>query len=1004
VIRWAVSRPAVVWAVTCVVLLGGAVSFSKLALATATEVELPRLTITATWPSASSELVEMYLASPIETAVQAVKDVRKTSSTSRDGTANLQVELDPKADVQLTRLAILERLELLRPTYPIGVVAPTVSNYVPQELAEEALLRVLLSGPYTPGAMQRIANEAITPRVNAVPGVSSVQVQGGTDFGATVSYDARLMRQLGISPTVLAEAIANARVVLSLGTERIGASKREVVLRDQPGAIEELADLPIRGRGNRTFRLGELARIRAEEDTRGFFFRVNGNTAIGFTVIREPSSDAIETARAVRNAMKELAPSLPAGVRYRITADNSVDLARELNDLFLRGAIAFAAVAVVLIVSLRNWRAVALVMGSAAVAIAGTALGLFLLDIPANMLTLAGLGMGIGVLVQNGLVIVERLRGSPDTPEGRADVAERMVPAVLGSTLTTAVVLFPFLYLQGNARAAFFPFAAAFTLALFCSIVSAVVMIPALAKGHGLMETHWPLLQRGYAWMVRGTLRWRWATLLVSTLAVGGLTYAFIKKVPRFSFGGFGGQRTTLSVSISFPRGSDPQSLDAAMREMERVVVGREGVEEVVAQSYGTFGAGMRVSFKKAYELSAIPLILQEELTQRAVYVGGASISVQGQGQGFNSGGGIGTSSTFRIRVMGYSYAAVQELAEDIRQRLERITRVRNAIVTSGSFFGGDRAYAVTLEPDRDALARFGVTAQEFTAAVRREVSGSVGGQRLEIGGEEIPVSVKAQGSRDRSLDELREALIPAQGNSSVRLSDLSDVGEREQLAAITREDQQYLRMVAYEFRGPSRLANRTHEAFMKSISVPPGFSVQDEQLFRREQDTSQRGLWLVFAIGIALVILSVAMVFNSAWGSWMVFLSLPIALAGVMAAFWWAGASFTREAAVGVILVVGLAVNQSILLVDDALERKLAHPLRRLTPGRVYRAALDRSGMIMMVTLTTIASLVPLAVGTGSDTLFGAIALATAGGTVAGTVGAMLVMPAVLAGRKRRA
>ena len=721
-------------------------------------------------------------------------------------------------------------------------------------------------------------------------------------------------------------------------------------------------------------------------------------------MVREASSDAIETAAAVRAAMQEIGPRLPAGVRYRITADDSIELSRQLNDLFTRGAIAFVAVMFVLIVALRNWRAVALVMGSAAVAIAGTALGLYLLEIPANMLTLAGLGMGVGVLVQNGLVIVERLRGSPDTDEGRADVAARMVPAVLGSTLTTAVVLFPFLYLQGNARAAFFPFAAAFTLALFCSILSAVVMIPALAKGHGLKETHWPAMQRGYAWLVRGTLRYRWVTILVTVASLSGLTYVFIKKVPRFSFGGFGSQRTSLQVSISFPRGSDPESLDAAMREMERVVVGREGVEEVIAQSRGVSSAGMMVLFKRAYDVSAIPLQLQEELTSRAVFVGGASIYVQGQGQAFSSGGGMGSMSTFRIRVLGYSYAAVAELAEDIRRRLERITRVRNAIVTSGSFFGGERAFAVTLDPDRDALARYGVTAQQFTAAVQREVRGAVGGTRLEIAGEEIPVSVKAEGARDRSLDELREALITTPAGTAVRVSDLSDVGEREQLGTITREDQQYLRVVAYEFRGPNRLANRTHDAFMKSISVPPGFTVQDASQFLRERDTSQKGLWLVFAIGIALVILSVAMVFNSTWGAWMVFLSLPIALGGVMAAFWLAGASFTREAAVGVILVVGLAVNQSILLVDDALARKRSGSDRRLPPGRVYRAALDRSGMIMMVTLTTIASLIPLAVGTGSDTLFGAIALATAGGTVAGTVGAMLVLPALLAGRRRRA
>lgn len=1000
-IRWAVSRPAVVWAAAVAICLGGAVSFTRLALATRTTVELPRLQVTSSWSGASAELVEMYISSPVEAAVQAVRGVRRTSSTSREEQSRIEIELDPKANVQMTRLAILERLELLRGDFPLGASQPAVGNMVPEALQEPPLLRVLLNGPYTPGALQRVADEVLTPRLSAVSGVSSTAVGGGTQFGASVAYDPLLLRQVGLEPAAITAAVRDSRVVSALGIERLGSNKREVVLRDQPNALEELERLPIRGRGGRVFRLGELAEVRPEEDTRGMFYRVNGNTALALTVYREAGSDAIKTAKAVRESLRQLTPELPAGVRWRVTADESVELDRQLKDLMLRGAIAFGAVALVLIIALRNGKAVALVMGSAAVAIAGTALGLFLLDIPANMLTLAGLGMGIGVLVQNGLVVVERLRSSPDTQEGRASVAQRMMPAVVGSTLTTAVVLFPFLYLQGNARAAFFPFAAAFTLALFCSVLSALVMVPALAAGHGLKDTHWPRAQRTYGWMVKKTLRWRWVTILVTTAAIGGLSWVFVKKIPRFSFSGFGQQRNSVQVSISFPRGSDPAGLDAAMREMEAVVVGREGIEEVVAYATSISSAGMRVSFTPAAELTAIPLEIQEVLTARAVYVGGASIFVAGQGPAFSSGGGGGSSSNFRIRVLGYSYAAVAELAEDIRTRLERITRVRNAVVTSGSFFGSDRAYAITLDPDRDALARYGVTASDFTQAVFREVRGSSGAQRLEIGGEEIPVTVKADGARDRSLDQLREALVSTARGTPARIADLSRVDEREQLATVTREDQQYLRVVAYEFRGPNRLAQRTHTAFMESISVPPGFKVEDQALFQQQADTSQRGLWLVFAIGITLVILAVAMVFDSTWGAAMVFLSLPIALAGVVAAFWAADAAFTREAAVGVILVVGLAVNQSILLVDAALERRRKSG-GKLTAGQVYHAALDRSGMIVMVTLTTIASLIPLAVGTSANTLFGAIALATAGGTVAGTIGAMLVVPAMLARLRR--
>jgi multidrug efflux pump subunit AcrB len=249
-------------------------------------------------------------------------------------------------------------------------------------------------------------------------------------------------------------------------------------------------------------------------------------------------------------------------------------------------------------------------------------------------------------------------------------------------------------------------------------------------------------------------------------------------------------------------------------------------------------------------------------------------------------------------------------------------------------------------------------------------------------------------------------------------VADLAAVDEREGLATISREDQQYVRIVSYDFRGPQKLATRTHEAFMKSITPPAGYTVSDQQ-FSWEEDKSARGLWLVFGAGVVLVILAVAMVFDSAWAAAIIFLSLPLALAGVAGIFWATKNAFTREAAVGVILVVGLAVNQSILLVDAALERRKDAKTQgrkvgggeelcvvaslRLTTEDVLAAASDRAGMIVLVTLTTLASLIPLAIGTDADSLFGSIALATAGGTIAGTIGALWIVPALLVGGRTR-
>jgi multidrug efflux pump subunit AcrB len=1001
-IAWAVRRPAVVWSTAAALLLAGGVAFTRLPLATRPRVELPRLRITAQWPGASAELVEAYLTAPIEAAVQAVRGVAKISSQSDEGSTQLTVDLEPRANVQLARLAILERLELLRADFPPGATAPSVGNYVPEELAEEPLLRFTLSGPYTPGTLARLARERITPRLAAVPGVAGVDVSGGAEQGVTVAYDAPRLRQLAVPPDALRQALEAAQVRRALGVEQAGSAERPVVLDARAVSLGAIAGLPVRAGNERVFRLGDLAAVRLEEDARDFFYRVNGEPAVGLTVSRLPGADAIRTAAAVRRAMAALGADLPPGVKVRVQSDESVDLARQLDALLVRGAIACLAVVLVLAVALRNGKSVLLVMGSALVAVAGTALGLYLLAIPANLLTLAGLGMGIGILVQNGVVVIDRLRAAPDTPEGRTDAGQAITPAVLGATLTTAVVLFPFLYLQGNARAAFTPFAVAFALALGWSVLSSVVMIPALGAGHGLGTVIWPRSRRSYARSVVRLLRWRWPAVGLVVILLGVVTWGFVRKVPRFTFGAWWGQRAALFARLEFPRGSDPASLDRGIREFERIVVGREGVDQVVSQG-SRDGARLQVTFARGADLTPIPYVLQEELTQRAILIGGAAVSVQYQGPGYASGGGGGIPQ-FRIKLLGYSYGGVEQIARDLQRRLQRIPRVRSVDINAGRFWGHEKAYEVTLEPDRAVLARYGLTARDLAAAVSRQVSGPAGATWLELDGEEVRVTLKAAGARDRSLDELRAALVPNPAAAPVRIGDLARVDERETLAQIDREDQQYVRTISYEFRGPSKLGERTHKSFLQSISVPPGYSSGDDSRFSWGEDESGRGLWLVFAAGTVLVILAVAIVFDSVWATAMVFLSLPVALAGSAAAFWIAGAAFTREAAVGVILVVGLAVNQSILLVDAALVRRRGadRSLRPLTGADVVRACRDRAGMIVLVTLTTLAGLLPLAVGTDPDELFGAIALATAGGTLAGTIGALWVVPLLVARWRR--
>ncbi len=394
-------------------------------------------------------------------------------------------------------------------------------------------------------------------------------------------------------------------MVEALGTVDDGPYQYSVVVRDQPHLTSDLAKLPVVAPGGRVFLLGDLAAIRPEEDNGGVFYRLNGVTAVSLSLTRQPEADAIKTAAAVRGAVATLAPQMPPGVRLQIANDESIDLSKQLNDLLLRGAIAFVAVLLVLLVTLRSASRSVLVLGSAAVAIAGASLSLYLLHVPANLLTLAGLAMGIGILVQNGLVVVERLRWAENTADGRADAGRRIASAVMGSTLTTTVVLLPFLYLQGNSRAEFMPFAAAFALALSGRSVSALIFVPGGGARWPRHRTRrpqgWPRLARLYRWMMLGVLRWRFwpwpSPPPPSRCSPGGSS----RRCHRVSWGDwYGQQHQIISASVGFPKGSDPEKLNQIISELEAVALGRPGVALVRSSGNNLAGRSMSNSPPKA--------------------------------------------------------------------------------------------------------------------------------------------------------------------------------------------------------------------------------------------------------------------------------------------------------------------------------------------------------------------------------------------------------------------
>ncbi|MEN8377030.1 MAG: efflux RND transporter permease subunit, partial [Gemmatimonadota bacterium] len=375
---------------------------------------------------------------------------------------------------------------------------------------------------------------------------------------------------------------------------------------------------------------------------------------------------------------------------------------------------------------------------------------------------------------------------------------------------------------------------------------------------------------------------------------------------------------------------------------------------------------------------------------------------VFGRGPAFYGGGS--SPPNYSIKVLGYNYVTVREIAVDLGRRLERFSRIREVDTNaSGQFFQRDRATEAVLALDRAALARHGLTARDVVEEVNAAVRTSERSRPVRIAGDEMQVSVKLAGHETIDNVELLQLLIPAPAGGSVRLADVATLSERDVLARITREDQQYERRVAYEFRGPRKLGDEITRRVIEATAVPTGYTIESGNLWAWSLGERNQ-IYGVLLVSLLLVFGVTATLFESLRQPFVVLLTVPMALVGVFLVFFYTGASFTREAYVGVIMMGGIVVNNAILLVDHVNQKRRRDGLA--LREAVLEGTLERVRPILMTSATTILGLLPLVLfsAAADANIWNALGYALVGGLAASTVFVLTVTPALYLLAERRA
>lgn len=1009
-IRFSIRRPVTVAMLYLAMGVLGIVAWLNLPVELLPETELPRLRVSADWRGASPEATEAFLTSPLEATIQQVRGVEKISSVSEErsgtGTTAIDVEFARGVDMDFARLDLSERLAALEEELPDGASRPRVEPYVPEEFARQSrpFLSYTITGPYTVEALRHHLDESLAPELRQLDGVAAVNAWGGRERVLEIELDEARILALGLTPEAVRNRVRDLEFVRDVGTVAAGGLEYRVAMRERaasPAEVRRTALLTDRGR---MVRLADVAVVRDTYEEPTSLYRIDGRPAVSFHVAREIGTNAVSVADRVKARVAELERTAPAGSRVLLDDDESESIRAQLTDLRWRALSGAAIVFVVLLFFLRSFRSAVVVFASIAFAVLITLNLIYFGGLTLNVLTLMGLAMGFGLVIDNAVVVLEnvyRLAQQGVDPDEAAERGSReMVLPVLAATMTTIIVFLPFVYLQGEVRLFYVPLAIVVGFTNLASLFVTFTFTPALAGrllravparlvAAGRRE---PLYARVYAAMIRGSLRRPWTVVVLALTMLGGSWWLFQKYVTTGTvWRAWAGEQSYITISVDQPRGEELANTDGMVRHFEARLAAMPEVARFTTRVYPQ-GGQIRVEFPDSLQATGVPVAIKEQMEAYSHGFGGTEVRVYGYGPSFYGGGS--SPPNYSIQVLGYNYQQVRGIAEALADRLTRFSRIQDVDTNSqGAWYTRDKATEVTLTIDRRRLALHELSARDVVARVNAAVGLQGSRTRMRVGEQEVNVAVRLAGADRIDLQGLQDLLIPAPSGAAVRLGDVATVGERETLSRILREDQQYQRTVSYEFRGPPKLGDRIHASVINSTDLPPGYRLVGREEWKWSEDEKQQILG-VLAFSLVLVFMVTAALFESLRQPLCVLFTVPMALIGVFLLFFFTGASFTREAFIGVIMMGGVVTNNATLLVDhiNALRRGEGLPLEQA----IVRGTMERVRPILMTSAVTILGLLPLVVFSeaADANIWNALGYSLLGGLASSTVLVLSVTP----------
>ncbi|GAA0617466.1 efflux RND transporter permease subunit [Brevundimonas kwangchunensis] len=989
---WSIRNPIPIILLFVLLTLGGMVGFMGMRINNNPDIDFPLVSVTAARPGAAPAEMEVQVTRLIEDSIAGLSGVRHIYSNVSDGVSSTTIEFELGTDTERATNDVRNAMSGVRASLPQDMQEPTVQRI---DITGDALITYVVRSPtMTPEEISWFVDNEVSRALLALGGVGEVNRSGGVDREIRVELDPQRLSAYSVTAAEVSQALTNVNNNLPGGRVTVAGSERAVRTIGAATSVEQLRETLVPLGDGKTIRLGNLGTVEDKWSEPRRIARYDGQEAVTFNFLRSRTASEVTVSAKVRDEVAKIDEAHPELTIEEVTSSVKYIEESYLASLEALGLGALLAVIVVFIF-LRDWRATLIAATAMPMSLIPTFAIIGPMDQSLNVVTLLALSLTIGILVDDAIVeienIVRHMRDGKAPYDASIEAADEIGLAVVATTGTIIAVFAPVGFMPGIIGQFFKAFALAACISVFFSLVVARTLTPLMAAyllRHTKHEDRDPPWMNGYLRSLRWSLANRWKVFFLGIIFLVGSVALSVAAKMSFEFMSPADEGRA-AFQVETPPGSTLAQTDAIVQQVTERLEARPEVTSVYAAVGGqdvnqaNIYADMVPKGKRELSQQAFAREMVDELKA----IPGARIRAGIAQQG--GGPGDGTSYTFSI--LGDNPATLEEAARKVEEEMRGVPGLANVVNTAAI-----ARPEIVVTPRTDEAALAGVSAASISQAVRVATIGDIDQNlpKYNLGDRQIPIRLQLTEAAREDLTIIENLRVPAAGGGQVPLSAVADVAFGAGPATVSRQDRSRIASITAELDGiTTGAAGQAVQRLPSVQNLPAGVRQvpAGDAEFIQEMVT---GFAIAFLSGILLMYAVLTLLFKSFAYPVTIMAALPLAIGGAFIALVIGGKSFSMSALIGVLMLMGIAAKNSILLVDYVIMAEKDGMNRH---EAIMDAAHKRARPILMTTFAMGAGMVPIAIGIGADVEFRSpMAVAVLGGLISSTFLSLLYIPAI--------